>query len=111
MKTLILLICMMIAISISGCNSGGCIKVGGSYKDAGGEIEYCFDAKKSKTAGAPAFEENSGEESKTLFGFTEEEINSLLDKLKDKADIGIKAVSQDDDHPVRELKKMIGGGE
>ena len=73
---------------LPSCN-GGCITVAGSYGDAGGSVEYCFDKEKSADAGGPVFEEtrdNEGDdtaEKETFFGFTEEELREVLDVFGD----------------------------
>ncbi len=102
---------MAVLFVAGGCNVPGCLNVGGTYQGAGGEVEYCWNAEKSKSAGAPAFDEKTGEKKKTLLGISEDEIKEIIDKFKEKID-GIVAKSQSVqspqiEHPLRELRRIL----
>lgn len=100
MNRIWLILLVLILVLMGGC-AGTCIRVDGSYKDFDGGIEYCFDTQKSKDLGVPVIDENS---TNTFFGFDLEQINKIVDKLKDK--IGIKAGPKNI-HPVTELLEML----
>lgn len=89
---------LILLVLVSGC-AGVCMRVDGSYKDFDGGIEYCFDTQKSKDLGVPVIDENSN----TFFGFDLEQINKIVDKLKDK--MGIK--TEKTKHPVTELLEIL----
>jgi hypothetical protein len=100
-KILKFLVLFMLPALLLSC-AGSCLKVGGSYKDVAGDIEYCFNAQKSKDAGVPAIDG----EGQTFFGITGEQIKEILEKLKDKAKdaAGIKSVgASSPGHPVKQL--------
>lgn len=95
------LILLAVVLAISGCTGKYCFS--GGYKDYQGE--FCWDSGKANEAGAPAWiaKDETGET--TYFGISEGDIESLLGKLKDKAD---KAVEKLDSpvSPVQELLKI-----
>ena len=75
---LIALLCMLL---IASCSGGKCIKIGGNYGDATGNIEYCWDQTASEKEGTAVTTDPSGNK---LFGIGEEDIKKLLEKLKGK---------------------------
>ena len=104
--SILIILGLVLCIGSLGCGTGHCIKVGGTYKDFGGSLEYCFDKAKSQEAGAPAF---TGDKSGTVFGIDKDTIDKIKDALKDKLGIGAKALSSAPGrkHPVRELFEII----
>lgn len=66
----------------TGCQNGGCIKIGGSYQDYDGNIEYCFDKEKSQSAGEVVLAKtNESGEKEEIYGMTGDEISSIVDEL------------------------------
>jgi hypothetical protein len=100
---------MVACVLLSGCQSGACIKVGGTYKDSGGEIQYCFGQAQSDAAGVPAFEAtNEAGETETLFGLDEETIEKIKDKIKELTGMDASAIKQgEEEHPVKAVLRMI----
>lgn len=98
---------ILIVATMAGCGQH-CVKVGGEYQGVDGEIEYCFSLDKSKEAGLPAFEGDNG---KSIFGFDLDQINGIIDKLKEKGKkiIGLSAPVKKPEqvHPVKELLDML----
>ncbi len=110
MKTSMVIILAAVLVLFSGCEMGGCIKVGGSYGEFGGDVEYCFDGKQAKESGTPAFIEKTEDGEKTLFGFDLDIIEKIKEKLKSV--IGMKAMETEsaettEQHPVRELLDLL----
>lgn len=104
---LLIFVVVVLFFAVSGCQSGGCISVGGGYKDFNGNIEYCFDSEKSKQSGTPTFNETTeaedGEKEETeLFGFNLDEVNEILDIVNG---LGIRSATKQ--HPVQELKSKL----
>jgi len=97
----ILLLCLLlIAMLLSSCSGNHCIKVGGAYGDVGGEVEYCWDAKEAAESGVPVLI-GTGQR---YFGMTEEQIKSILAKLKEEeTEVKIKSTK----HFVNELLDML----
>ena len=78
------ILCLVLVGVIAGCGTGSCITVGGNYKDATGEITYCFDKVGSGQAGKPVLSGSDGTDNIVL---TETDVTKLLDKLDvDKAE-------------------------
>lgn len=63
-----------------GCKAleGNCIKIGGSYKDYEGNIEYCFSPAKSKKVKLPILKDKEGKEHVIL---SREQVTKLNKKL------------------------------
>lgn len=72
----IALVCVLL---LSACSGGKCIKIGGNYGDATGNIEYCWDQAASEKEGTAVTTDPEGNR---LFGFSEDDIKKLLEKLK-----------------------------
>lgn len=96
------IVLIVLCMALYGCNNG-CIRVGGEYAGATGEVEYCFDSKQASEAGVPVFTDDSGE---SFFGFDGETVNKLIDKLKDKFGFSVSSGS-DERHPVQQLLDML----
>lgn len=73
----VIFVVTLFLIFLIGCESTGCLKVGGGFKDYKGNIEYCFNEKKSIESGVPVFQS----ENKFIYGFSETEIGIILEKL------------------------------
>ena len=78
MKNIIVILSIFL---IAGCAGGKCIKVGGTYEGAEGNIEYCWDQASSEKEGTAVTVDKDG---KKLFGFGEDDLKKLLEKLKGK---------------------------
>jgi len=111
MKTRYILILVVFVMVFAGCNGGHCIKVGGTYQGVSGDVEYCFDTGKSEGLGVPVFDElmDTGETTE-LFSFTEDQINEILEKVKEKAGfsaLNVPEQGQEQEHPVTQLLRII----
>lgn len=101
-----------VAAMLAGCAGHSCIKVGGSYQGAGGEMEYCWNAEKTNASGAPAFDKSGGEK-ETIFGFSLEEVDGIIGRLKEKigeftaSELPSSESSESSEHPVRQLKLLL----
>ena len=109
-NSMIVIILAAVLVLFSGCQTGGCIKIDGTYGEYGGGIEYCFDGKQAKESGTPAFVEKGAGGEKTLFGFDMDIIEKIKDKLKDS--LGMKALEAGpaevtEQHPVKELLELL----
>ena len=104
-------VCLLgiLVIVFAGCESGGCIKVGGSYQGVAGDVEYCFNG---KGTGAPAFTETTEDGTeKEFFGFTEDQLNGILEKITDiGGQIGVLSVKKadaDQGEPVHPATRIL----
>jgi len=103
-KFWLLILTLVLLALICSC-AGTCIRVDGSYKDFDGGIEYCFDTQQSKDLGIPVINEHAASGDNTFFGFDLDQVNEIVEKLKDK--IGIKANESETVHPVTELLEIL----
>lgn len=57
-----LIMILMISLCFVGCAGGGqhCIKIGGTYENVQGDIEYCYNAPQSKQSGVPTLDSEKG---------------------------------------------------
>ena len=68
---------LILGFLLAACAGGKCIKIGGNYGDATGEIEYCWDQATSEKEGTSVTTDSAGNK---LFGFSEDDIKKLLEK-------------------------------
>lgn len=105
MKRLILLtlVCMC-----AGC--GTCWTFTGGYKDYTGGVTICPNQEKSKESGTIAVDvtKDEGGESETVFGLPATDLEKIVELLKEKAGISAKSW-QENEHPIKKLKILLGG--
>ena len=70
---------LILGFLLADCSGGKCIKIGGNYSGAEGNIEYCWDQTASEKEGTAVATDPAGNK---LFGFSEDDIKKLLEKLK-----------------------------
>lgn len=101
-----LFLSLFVIVMISGCGTGSCIKIGGSYQGISGDIEYCFNGQKTEAVGRPVLE-NTKDASQSLLGITDTDIDKILGSIQDKVKdaIGIKEAKDKKTALVRFLKK------
>lgn len=76
---------LLISVLLFGCGSGKhCIKIGGNYQGAEGEIEYCFDVEKSEEVGRPVLRDAAGQKFFALTKADVKKLNTLLETKKKK---------------------------
>jgi len=106
-KSISLLSIILLCIFIAGC-AGHCIRVGGSYKDYSGDLEYCFNSQKSKDTGVPVIEETKETgETKDFFGFDMDQIKSIYDRVKGVTASSESRAVRDDEDVIRELLEIL----
>ena len=105
MKKIIFLL-VLYTIIISGCQNGGCIKVGGTYGEYTGDVQDCFDSQESNTAGVPVFSVTKEGESQEIYGLPLDKIKYVVNQLRGK--LGISALEEGEKkHPVQELFDLL----
>lgn len=86
-------ILFFILACIGGC-AGQCIKIGGTYKDYTGELEYCFSKFETKKEGVPVLITKEGDK---IFAFDLKDItdiNKIIDEIKNKFQVKGKEKTQ-----------------
>ena len=91
---------------ICGCGSGSCISFGGSYKDASGNVQYCFDKPASNAAGRPVL---AGTDGKKNIILGEDDLKKIVEKL-DAPLPGSKEIRMSEaQDPIERIAKFLRG--
>lgn len=98
------IIIAIIAI-LCGCSGMNCIKVGGSYEGAQGNLEYCWDSAKSEAASAPVLVSPSGESATII---TESQAEKIIESTQNTQD-NPKVSTQSKESAIARIYRIIRG--
>lgn len=59
-KISVVLVSFFLLLVTFGCNGKHCIKLGGEYQGAKGDLEYCYDKQETKDVGVPVLKDKEG---------------------------------------------------
>ena len=91
-------IAIIVCATLLGC-AGSCITLGGTYKDAKGEITWCKDKQVSNDLGRDVLQNDSGEKAIIL---PESELKLINDKLD--GEVAIKGIGESE---IQRYQKIV----